>query len=321
MEDIDLKNTIVLKNLPSNIVKEAYIVLKSKKVAKKIQKINKQTDRDIEYNDKYVIKEAEMLVAECVEKIENSEQKVITNAQKNKNIKRVVLESRPEFIDYDVISEISKICENKVVEIGIGLETSNDFIRNKCVNKGFTFEKYIKAVCRIKRFNNIKVLTYLTVKPLFLTINESIEDVINSVMDICEYTDIISLEPVSIQKNTLVEYLYQRNLYSIPKGWMIRDIVIALNKKDVLNKFELRIGGFEFYPIPELVINNCNNCNKSLYKAIDYYNSTKKIDKIIELSCDCYKEYEAEKARMDNEKPLEDRITDIMNNVLSEVIY
>ncbi len=158
-------------------------------------------------------------------------------------------------------------------------------------------------------------------KPLFLTINESIEDVINSVMDICEYTDIISLEPVSIQKNTLVEYLYQRNLYSIPKGWMIRDIVIALNKKDVLNKFELRIGGFEFYPIPELVINNCNNCNKSLYKAIDYYNSTKKIDKIIELSCDCYKEYEAEKARMDNEKPLEDRITDIMNNVLSEVIY
>lgn len=29
-----------------------------------------------------------MLVAECVEKIENSEQKVITNAQKNKNIKR-----------------------------------------------------------------------------------------------------------------------------------------------------------------------------------------------------------------------------------------
>ena len=88
MEDIDLKNTIVLKNLPSNIVKEAYIVLKSKKVAKNIQKINKQTDRDIEYNDKYVIKEAEMLVAECVEKIENSEQKVITNAQKNKNIKR-----------------------------------------------------------------------------------------------------------------------------------------------------------------------------------------------------------------------------------------
>lgn len=38
MEDIDLKNTIVLKNLPSNIVKEAYIVLKIKKSCKKNSK-------------------------------------------------------------------------------------------------------------------------------------------------------------------------------------------------------------------------------------------------------------------------------------------
>ncbi len=256
------------------------------------------------------------------EEIPNNELfEILKIISQNKNIKRVILESRPEFIDYDVISEISKICENKVVEIGIGLETSSDLIRNKCINKGFTFESYIKAVCRIQKFNNIKVLTYLTVKPLFLTINESIEDVINSVMDICEYTDIISLEPISVQKNTLIEYLYQRNLYSIPKGWMIRDIVMALHKKDVLNKFELRIGGFEFYPIPELVVSNCDKCNESLYKAIDYYNSTKKIDKIMELSCDCYKEYQAEKARMDDKKSLDDRITDIMNNVLSEVIY
>ena len=34
MEDIDLKNMVILKDLPSNIVKEAYVVFKSNKMIK-----------------------------------------------------------------------------------------------------------------------------------------------------------------------------------------------------------------------------------------------------------------------------------------------
>ena len=45
MEDIDLKNMIILKDLPSNIVKEAYVVFKSNKMIKKFQKINKNTEK------------------------------------------------------------------------------------------------------------------------------------------------------------------------------------------------------------------------------------------------------------------------------------
>ena len=63
MEDIDLKNMVVLKDLPSNIVKEAYVVFKSNKMIKKFQKINKNTEkkqvnRKTEDNQ-YAIKEAE----------------------------------------------------------------------------------------------------------------------------------------------------------------------------------------------------------------------------------------------------------------------
>ena len=45
MEDIDLKNMIILKDLPSNIVKEAYVVFKSNKMIKKFQKINKNNEK------------------------------------------------------------------------------------------------------------------------------------------------------------------------------------------------------------------------------------------------------------------------------------
>ena len=75
MEDIDLKNMVILKDLPSNIVKEAYVVFKSNKMIKKFQKINKnpekkQVKREDE-DSQYAIKEAEMLVSEYIERIEN----------------------------------------------------------------------------------------------------------------------------------------------------------------------------------------------------------------------------------------------------------
>ena len=41
METSNLKNMVVLKNLPSNIVDEAIIVLKANKKTKKLQKIEK----------------------------------------------------------------------------------------------------------------------------------------------------------------------------------------------------------------------------------------------------------------------------------------
>ncbi len=92
MEDIDLKNMIILKDLPSNIVKEAYVVFKSNKMIKKFQKINKnnekkQVNRENEDNE-YAIKEAEMLVSEYIEKIEKSEKEVILNSRINKKLKR-----------------------------------------------------------------------------------------------------------------------------------------------------------------------------------------------------------------------------------------
>ena len=92
MEDIDLKNMIILKDLPSNIVKEAYVVFKSNKMIKKFQKINKnnekkQVNRENEDNQ-YAIKEAEMLVSEYIEKIEKSEKEVILNSRINKKLKR-----------------------------------------------------------------------------------------------------------------------------------------------------------------------------------------------------------------------------------------
>ena len=76
MENSKMKNMVVLKNLPSNLVEEAIVILKSNKKAKKLEKIEKNSKINKSDNVKrekdYILKEAEMLVANYISKIENN---------------------------------------------------------------------------------------------------------------------------------------------------------------------------------------------------------------------------------------------------------
>ncbi len=71
MEDNNLKNIVVIKNLPSNIVEEAIVVLKGNKI-----KLPEHVDNKKENNAKvgtkdYILKEAEMVVANYLSSVEN----------------------------------------------------------------------------------------------------------------------------------------------------------------------------------------------------------------------------------------------------------
>jgi hypothetical protein len=87
METNSLKNIIVLKSLPSNIIEEAIIILKSNKYAKKFQTIEKKSREEqskIEVNKKeYIIKEAEAILSSYVSKIESDK----SLAKPNKSLK------------------------------------------------------------------------------------------------------------------------------------------------------------------------------------------------------------------------------------------
>lgn len=70
MEAGPMKNIVVLKNLPSNIVEEAIVVLKPNLKIKKTEIIDKTTgkikDSKVNENKDYIIREAEMLVSNYI---------------------------------------------------------------------------------------------------------------------------------------------------------------------------------------------------------------------------------------------------------------
>jgi len=88
MEKSQMKNTVVLKNLPSNLIEEAIVIFKSKKNAKKFEYIEKketvQKDKNNTDSKDYIIKEAESVISNYINSIEHMNNK----ANQNSNIKK-----------------------------------------------------------------------------------------------------------------------------------------------------------------------------------------------------------------------------------------
>lgn len=77
MDIESMKNIVVLKNVPSNMIEEAFVVLKDNiKIHKQERVVNKKAidmkEEKIKDND-YVIKEAELIVSEYIKKIEKKD--------------------------------------------------------------------------------------------------------------------------------------------------------------------------------------------------------------------------------------------------------
>lgn len=94
MEASNMKNMVVLKNLPSNLVEEAIVILKSSKKVKKLEKIDKRNKVNKGGTDKkekdYVLKEAEMLVSSYIAKLENNhQQRQYKNTRMNQKYNRL----------------------------------------------------------------------------------------------------------------------------------------------------------------------------------------------------------------------------------------
>lgn len=95
-----MRNIVILKNLPSNIVEEAFVILKKNQKIKKLEYVDSKSDNfseNIERNDEdeYVVKEAELLISNYINELENQDlsgKKASSDlARKYKNLKRFAI--------------------------------------------------------------------------------------------------------------------------------------------------------------------------------------------------------------------------------------
>lgn len=83
MQTSNMKNIVVLKNLPSNLIDEAIVILKSNKKVKNFELIDRNKNKTINNKETeskgYILKEAEMIISDYIADIEKKDKKAQLN--------------------------------------------------------------------------------------------------------------------------------------------------------------------------------------------------------------------------------------------------
>jgi len=208
--------------------------------------------------------------------------------------KLVVAETRPEFVETArieaFIGAIDTGAHETPLTIAMGLETTNDAIREKCIDKGFTFSDFGSAVDRA-RAGGAGVKAYLLHKPLFLTEAEALADMQHSIRDIMDIVDVVSMNPCTVQRHTELESAWKQGEYRPPYLWSVLEILLSA---PVMVSCDPVGGGRSRGP------HNCGTCDHEIVRAIRAYNLTgdrSVLWDVVEKGCRCRDEWEYVLAR------------------------
>ncbi|MGM0405566.1 MAG: archaeosine biosynthesis radical SAM protein RaSEA [Thermoplasmatota archaeon] len=202
---------------------------------------------------------------------------------------KVVVETRPQFITSNRLQKFSS--KVKKLELAIGLESSNNFVLKNCINKGFKLENYLEK--RDLVFDNQSLLrTYLLLKPPFLTEKEAIKDLTNSIERVSHPDNIISINPVNVQRGSLLEKLNRDKIYRSAWLWSLLKVISEVDNIDsTIISSTVGLGS-------ERGAHNCGECDQEIVELIRRFNLTQDIEPIKSRlknpECTCYQQWKKE---------------------------
>ena len=215
----------------------------------------------------------------------------ISNVEK---IKEVVVESRLEYIITEKLEEIKEFFDKKYIEIAIGLETVNDYIRNSYINKGFLFKAFKNTLKQLKEYD-IGVKVYLLLKPPFMNEQAAIDDCTNSIKKLVDLNvNSISINPLNIQKGTLAEYLWFQNRYRPP--WFYSLFKCLKNSLTQENLNNIRVLSDPSGAGTKRGIHNClkRECEHSAKERLKDFVLSQNLNELEkpEYECECKRKYQ-----------------------------
>ncbi|MCQ1538938.1 TIGR01210 family radical SAM protein [Methanocalculus taiwanensis] len=202
--------------------------------------------------------------------------------------KIVIAESRAEYIVSPEISSFLDLIDcgdhEMPLYVAIGLETTDDRIREKCIDKGMTFGDFVRAA-KTADEADVGVKSYLMMKPLFLTEKEAIADMKTSIREAAPYSDLMSMNLCTVQKRTDLEYYWKRGAYRPPYLWSALDVLLSTDENVSCDPVG---GGFARGP------HNCGECDREIKKAIDAYSLSydrSLLEAVFDTECACKEEW------------------------------
>jgi radical SAM enzyme (TIGR01210 family) len=202
-------------------------------------------------------------------------------------LRALSFECRAEFLtDCSRLRAISEAFGG-TLQAGIGMESSDPFVRNVILHKGLQDKTILKAVSAL-RTSGIGYYFYVMVGKPFLTLREDLIDTLKTIEQ-CFLLDasMVVLETVNIQPHTLTKALYDEGFFTPPSLWMAIEV---LSNLPLSQRRMIAVKGFEkAAPTPEVLPDTCPNCRDRVRAAIRDWNLFRDWDRLLDRvgSCSC----------------------------------
>lgn len=215
----------------------------------------------------------------------------INSVKRKLGITKICVETRPEFINCNKLKDYM-LKTNLDFEICFGIESTNDIVRNVCLNKGVDIKHFYSLVNQLQKMCTVKV--YLLIKPPFLSEKQAIEDVVNSVNELVDRgIKNISYTPIAVQNNTILEFLLQEKMYRPVWIWSLIEINTRL--KSVRRKYpQIHLSGLDYFPQPILTSFNCDKCSQHMLELLKENRNLMWENVKSYVDCECYQKWQNE---------------------------
>lgn len=189
--------------------------------------------------------------------------------------RRILFESRPEYVTADVVSTFPK-----TVTLALGLESSDPKVMDVSIRKGFTPDDARKAG-EIAKDAGLAVRSYLLLKPLYQQEGQAIRSTVLSARFADSFSDEISVNPVNVQKGTVVERIWKKGDYRPPWIWSLIEVFRQLS-----GTVDSRIMSSPSGGGTQRGVHNCGECDRKMLDAIERFSFSQDL-KDLEVDCGC----------------------------------
>lgn len=197
---------------------------------------------------------------------------------------RLLFESRPEYVVPSRIDQALGIHEK--LEVAVGLESSNDNVLNYSINKGLTVSDYERAASVLQE-RGLPLRTYVLLKPPFLTEAEAVADAVSTTKFASRRSYAVSLNPVNVQKGTVVERLWRDWSYRPPWLWSVLEVLKASAGSKCKLICDPTGGG------KERGAHNCGKCDGAVLDSVRAFSLSQDSSRLGSPDCPCRELWQA----------------------------
>jgi radical SAM enzyme (TIGR01210 family) len=203
-------------------------------------------------------------------------------------VRVLLVESRPEYISAESLDRVMTAITRRrrlALEVGIGLESASDAVRERYLRKGVSRRAFERSIRRLGDAG-ADLLVYVMLKAMPMSEEEALRDVVRTgeythdVAGRCGVRARIALQPTYVAPGTRLAEDYQAGRYAPPSLPMV---VEAVRRLAALG--ELSVGLWDEGLRPLAVPEASGGCRKCLIRALQEFNRTQEVERLGMADC------------------------------------